>query len=116
VSSQLELFEGASEKKLTGRERRVDYRYEACWPIRCLFGGTTWDATVVDASAGGLGIDCNLPLSTGTIITAELPGIGTYKCRVAWKYETRCGLQFMPSSDDMPDGALNALAASISSI
>lgn len=112
MASQLDLFDAPVAQK-SGRERRIDFRYEANWPVQLTFGERSWDATVVDASVGGIGIDRDLPVEKGALLTAVLPGIGSYPCRMAWKYDGRCGFQFVKAKDDLPDEAITSLADSI---
>ena len=101
----------AADTKLPGHEQREHDRYRVNWPASCTMNADQyWHATIVDASRGGLGLDRDLPVETGQILTIALPQIGTYSCQIAWKGKGRCGVKFL-DEDSLADVSLNELAA-----
>lgn len=112
--NQLDLFNRSAANTAASAPRatfrREHERHAANWPARCYHDQGAWKATVIDVSEGGVGLDRDLPVAKDEIITLELPDVGSYTCRVAWKRDGRCGLQFLRRPDELSADAIDSLA------
>lgn len=91
--------------------QRHDPRQYAGWSARCADkAGNSWDAWVVDHSAGGLCLDHCPPMIVGQIINVGLVDVGAFPCRVAWVDGQRCGVQFVRARGYMSEDDVDILA------
>lgn len=97
-----------------GVGRRRQQRRAVDWVAHCRTRrGDQWAVTIIDASEGGFGLSCTLPLPVDSRILVDVGGIGTFPCRIAWQAQGRCGLQLLQeeaaASEDDIDGLAQLL-------
>ena len=98
----------------TDSERRREDRQPCNWPAHChAVGAGDWQVTIVDASQGGFGLSCDLPLERGTRLDISVQDVGVFPCRIAWKNGDRCGLELLREdgfvTEDQADQLTNFL-------
>ena len=76
--------------------RRKHQRYPANWPARCVAESQLdCDVIIENASEGGFGLSCSLPLEVNARIVLTIDQIGVFPCRLAWKSDDKCGVQLL---------------------
>lgn len=103
----------APAPELNFEERRRHQRYALNSPAVCrLPDGRDLAVTIIDASEGGFGIDCNIGLAVDTVFEIVMAEAGTFRCRLAWFDDERCGVELLPAADYTP-AALDDLARTL---
>lgn len=91
--------------------RRKYQRYPANWPARCMINGQPdLDLIIDDASEGGFGLHCTLPIEVGDLLVLSVAQIGVFPCRLAWKSEDRCGVQFLREEGHLSEDQISGLS------
>ncbi len=91
--------------------RRKYQRYPANWPARCMIDGQPdRDLIIENASEGGFGLHCTLPVEIGDQLVLSVAQIGVFPCRLAWKSEDRCGVQFLREEGHLSAGQISGLS------
>ena len=99
-------------------ERRKHPRYRVNIAASCLLDGLEpLEVLVIDMSHGGFGLDCALPVEQGTQVTISFPDHEMkYRATVAWKSDTRCGVQLLPDKDHISETTSDEIAVMLSRI
>ena len=99
-------------------ERRKHPRYRVNIAASCLLDGLEpLEVLVIDMSHGGFGLDCALPVEQGTQVTISFPDHEMkYRATVAWKSDTRCGVQLLPDEDHISKATSDEIAIMLSRI
>jgi hypothetical protein len=96
------------------REQRKHTRLKVNWPARCVFGDQgAVDVMIIDASRGGVGLNCSLSAPVLDYVTIVIERIGTFTCRLAWKGNHECGLEFVANDKCLSEADVNELAGAL---
>ncbi len=96
--------------------RRKYPRHPTNCPAICSVSGRgTWDVVVIDASQGGFGLSCDLPVPEGTQIVISIPQIGDFLGSVVWKNGERCGVKLLTEAGWLNDAEAKRLANGLAS-
>lgn len=110
----LERHEHVKSAAPTGR-RQV--RYDADWPCTCRDqSGSSWQGWVTDCSVGGLGLAHCPYLEIEQVIDVQLDGIGSFRGRVTWFADDRCGIALLPATNTPSDDSIDRLAVYLSNL
>ena len=87
--------ETAPEYPEPGIEKRRHTRHSVAWPAICFAeGGERFQALIVNVSDGGFGLTGPaLALHIDNILYVDFDQIGTFRCRVAWTFDNRFGVE-----------------------
>jgi hypothetical protein len=91
--------------------RRKFVRHPTNWPAVCsLSEQQKWDVVIIDASEGGFGLSCDLPVPEGTHITITIEQIGQFRASIVWQGSNRCGVKLLAEPDAPTDDEIVRLA------
>jgi PilZ domain len=92
-------------------------RYETNWPARChAADGRIWNVTIVDASSGGFGLSCDLPLPKFTDLTIIIEDVGMLRCTLVWKGKNGSGLKLHYPVDTLSKDQMSGMALGLKGI
>jgi PilZ domain len=97
--------------------RRKFARHPTNCPAVCILGGQAkHDVTIINASQGGFGLSCDLPVPEGAQIVISIPQIGDFLGSVVWKNGERCGVQLLTEAGWLNDEEAKRLASGLMSV
>jgi hypothetical protein len=82
--------------------RRHQVRLDACLDA----GGRLFSCVIMDVSAGGAQLVADLPVDL-ELVRLEIEAFDAFDCRVAWRSDTRVGVEFLQE----PEAVTRRLAA-----
>jgi PilZ domain len=97
--------------------RRKFARYPTHCPAVCILPGQAQqNVTIINASQGGFGLSCDLPVPEGTQIVISIPQIGDFLGAVVWKNGERCGVELLTEAGWLDDEEAKRLASGLSRV
>lgn len=86
-------------------------------PATCIFEDQTCLSVVIlDVSLGGFRLDTSVPIAVGEEMIIYIDQIGRFRCRLAWKENTQCGVQLLEEANHLSVSQITELASSLQNI